>query len=189
MIAMITLLFDFHNKEEDMVKGGYRKGAGRPAGTGKYKEQTKPVRVPISMISEVQTFLTESKSYELPLYACRVSAGFPSPADDYLEGSLDLNQYLVPHPEATFFVRVTGDSMINAGIFPNDILIVDRSVTPKHGKVIIAVLDGELTVKRLYQKEGKTMLLPENKQYKPIPVREESDFMIWGVVSNVIHAL
>ena len=96
-------------------------------------------------------------------YNCSVTAGFPSPADDYLEDKLDLNEYLIKHPAATFFVRVAGDSMINAGIYNNDIIIVDRSIKPKHGKIVVAALDGQMTIKRLYRRDDKIMLLPENE--------------------------
>ena len=101
-------------------------------------------------------------------YNCSVTAGFPSPADDYLEDKLDLNEYLIKHPAATFFVRVAGDSMINAGIYNNDIIIVDRSIKPKHGKIVVAALDGQMTIKRLYRRDDKIMLLPENELFKPI---------------------
>lgn len=124
-----------------------------------------------------------------PLYSCPVSAGFPSPADDYLEGQLDLNQYLVQHPTATFFVRVTGESMLGAGIHPNDILIVDRSLEASTGKVIIAVVNGELLVKRLKLSEEKIYLVAENPDYPPLMVTEMMDFEVWGVVTNVIHPL
>lgn len=129
----------------------------------------------------------KSKKYELPLFLESVSAGFPSPADDYMEGKLDLNEFLVRNPSATFFVRVTGDSMINAGIHSGDILIVDRSIEPKDGKIVIAVIDSELTVKRLQRMKGRVFLFPENKYYKPIEIKEEMNFEIWGVVTNVIH--
>ena len=171
-----------------MARGGARKGAGRPKGQGKYNEATKPMRIPESMVGEVIEFV-KSKGYKLPLYASRVSAGFPSPADDYMEGKLDLNTHLIKHPAATFFVRATGESMLNAGIHPGDLLVVDRSLEAKHGKVVIAALDGHLTVKRLYQKGGKMALLPENDAFKPIPITPESDMVIWGVVTNVIHSL
>lgn len=125
----------------------------------------------------------------LPLYAARVAAGFPSPADDYIEGKLDLNEHLVKHPAATFFVRVEGDSMIGAGIHSGDILVVDRSLKPRHGKIVIAVLDGELTVKRLEQRKGVLRLLPENNSYPIVEITDAMDFLIWGVVTNVIHSL
>ncbi len=133
--------------------------------------------------------LLPDKPTSLPLYAARVAAGFPSPADDYIEGKLDLNQHLVKHPAATFFVRVEGDSMIGAGIHSGDILVVDRSLKPCHGKIVIAVLDGELTVKRLEQRKGVLRLLPENNSYQAIEITDAMDFTIWGVVTNVIHSL
>ena len=118
-----------------------------------------------------------------------ISAGFPSPADDYLEDKLDLNEYLIKHPAATFFVRVAGDSMINAGIYNNDIIIVDRSIKPKHGKIVVAALDGQMTIKRLYRRDDKIMLLPENELFKPIEILDSMDMVIWGVATNVIHSL
>lgn len=124
-----------------------------------------------------------------PLYATRVAAGFPSPADDHIETKLDLNEHLVKHPAATFFVRVEGESMLGAGIYPNDILVVDRSLKPTNGKVIIAVVNGELTVKRLKIGKGTLSLLAENVNYPSIQITEEMSFSIWGVVTNVIHAV
>jgi DNA polymerase V len=118
-----------------------------------------------------------------------VAAGFPSPAEDYLEGKLDLNKHLIKHPAATFFVRVTGDSMIAAGIHPGDILIVDRSIEPADKKVVIAVIEGEMTVKRIRMTDGKIVLVPENENYKPLQIEAEMNFKIWGVVTNVIHPL
>ncbi|HMQ10219.1 MAG TPA: translesion error-prone DNA polymerase V autoproteolytic subunit [Oligoflexia bacterium] len=168
--------------------GGKRKGAGRPAGQGPYGEATKPVRIPVSMVDQVHHYV-KMKGFSLPLYSCTVSAGFPSPAEDYVEGMLDLNEHLIQHPAATFFVRVSGDSMIEAGIHEDDLLIVDRSIEARHGRIVIAVLNNELTVKRLHQKNNELKLMPENKKYKPIVVHDPESFMIWGVVTNVIHAL
>ncbi len=133
--------------------------------------------------------IDSESSIKLPLYSCKISAGFPSPADDHLEKSLDLNSYLIKHPAATFFVRVSGDSMINAGINDNDILIVDRSLKPSHGKIVIAVVDGQMTVKRLYKRSGKLILMPENKNFKPIEITESMSIEIWGVVVTAIHSL
>ena len=116
-----------------------------------------------------------------------VEAGFPSPAEDYIEGSLDLNKHLIKHPAATFFVRVSGDSMINAGIYPGDILIVDRSLEAIDKKIVIAVIDGELTVKRLKHRDNLLFLEPENEAYLPIKITKEMSFEVWGVVTNVIH--
>ena len=130
-----------------------------------------------------------SKRMPLPLFAFPVSAGFPSPAEDYLEGQLDLNQHLIKHPPATFFVRVTGDSMTGAGIHSGDILIVDRSLEPISNKVVIAVVNGELLVKRLLIEEEKIYLAAENNEYPILLITEAMDFEIWGVVTNVIHAL
>lgn len=130
-----------------------------------------------------------STKYKLPIFLGRLPAGFPSPADDYLEGTLDLNRYFIKHPAATFFVRVTGDSMIGVGIHSGDLLVVDRSLEATDGHVIVAALDGELTVKRL-SKQGQTIrLLPANPNYQPIEIQPQQDFEIWGVVTNVIHAL
>ncbi len=130
-----------------------------------------------------------STELECPLFVSPVEAGFPSPAEDYVEGPLDLNKHLIRHPAATFFVRAAGDSMIHAGIFPGDILIVDRSVEPADKKVVIAVVNGELTVKRFRKINGKAFLVPENDQYAAIELTEETGGEIWGVVSHVIHAL
>ena len=171
-----------------MPRGGARKGAGRPKGQGKYGEQTKAVRIPISKVKYISEVVSKGL-YEVPMYSNKVAAGFPSPADDYLEDKIDLNQYLVKHPAATFLVRASGESMINAGIFPNDILVVDRSLKAEDGKVVIAVVDNELTVKR-YRKRGKSIVLePENEAYDPIIISEESEAFVWGVVTNVIHNL
>ncbi len=123
---------------------------------------------------------------ELPLYSHKVVAGFPSPADDYIEERLDLNEKLIRNKEATFLLVVQGDSMQNIGIKDGDTLIVDRSLEPKDGKIVIAALDGELTVKRLSMKSTGTWLVPENDDYPPILVREESDIIIWGVVTSAI---
>ena len=123
---------------------------------------------------------------ELPLYSHKVAAGFPSPADDYIEARLDLNEKLIRNKEATFLLIVQGDSMQNIGIKDGDTLIVDRSLEPKDGKIVIAALDGELTVKRLSMKSTGTWLVPENDDYPPILVREESDIVIWGVVTSAI---
>jgi len=106
-----------------------------------------------------------------------------------MEGKLDLNQYLVKHPAATFFVRVTGDSMIEKGIHSGDLLIVDKSLDPKDGSIVIVVLDGEHTVKQLEKRKGKLRLLAANKNYEPLEVSERQSFEIWGVVTNVIHPL
>jgi len=124
---------------------------------------------------------------KLPLYGERISAGFPSPADDYIESALDLNSMLVKNKAATFLVRVSGDSMIDAGIRDGDVLVVDRSEEAVHGKIVIAVLDGELTVKRLHLKDGACMLVPENPSFQPIRINSEQDLHVWGVVTGVVR--
>lgn len=127
--------------------------------------------------------------FDLPLYLVRVSAGFPSPAEDYLEGKLDLNKLLIRKPAATFFVRVAGDSMIQCGIHSGDLLVVDRSLEPLDGRVVIAVLNGELTVKRLGISKKGVYLRAENPLYPLIEVTEAMQFEIWGVVTTVLHSL
>ena len=169
-----------------MARGGARLGAGRPRGQGKFGEVTRPIRVPVSKIDSIMNFIHDH-NLSLPLYSNKVPAGFPSPADDHMEGKLDLNNYLVKHPTATFFVRASGESMVGAGIHDGDILVVDRSLEPRHGKIIIAAVDGQLTVKRLQKRGSKTLLTPENRKYKPIELTENNDVKIWGVVTNVIH--
>ena len=123
------------------------------------------------------------------LFEAAVPAGFPSPAADYEEDKLDLNRHLIKNPVATFFVRVTGDSMVGAGVHHGDLLIVDRSLEPKDKNVVIAVVDGELTVKRIRIKSRKITLEPENLDYFTQEVTEDTEFEVWGVVTNVIHKL
>jgi DNA polymerase V len=130
-----------------------------------------------------------STKWARPLFLASVSAGFPSPAEDYIEGRLDLNKHLIKHPAATFFVRVAGDSMIGSGIHPDDILVVDRALEPQDGNVIIAVLDGELTVKRISQRGARLYLVPDNCLYQPLEILAEMEFEVWGVVTSVIHSL
>jgi len=136
-------------------------------------------------IASIFTTYSYDKNTRIPLFSSTVQAGFASPADDFVEEYLNLNELLVKREEATFFVRVEGRSMVNAGIYPNDILIVDRSLTAKHRNIVIAVIDGEVTVKRLINHNNKVLLQAENPQYKDIPVLGE--LHIWGVVTSVIH--
>jgi DNA polymerase V len=191
-------------------RGGARLGAGRKKGSSVYGETTQAIRVPDSLIPTIKTLLDDRKQQfeihagskaailfprknaqrcALPLFASKVSAGFPSPADDYVEKTLDLNELLVQKPATTFFVRAQGESMLGAGIHPNDILVVDRSIEPVSGKVVICALNGELTVKRLERENGHWKLQAENPTYADIPIYEELELVIWGVVTNVIHAV
>ena len=122
-------------------------------------------------------------------YDIGVSAGFPSPADDYKEKKLDLNDLLIRQPEATFFAKASGDSMTGAGIFDGDMLIVDRSITATDGKIVIAVVNGELTVKRFKLVDRTAQLHAENPKYSPITLCEGDNVNVWGVVTNVIHSM
>lgn len=181
-----------------MPSGGYRTGAGRKENSGMYGEKTISKRLPVSLVPWVEEVLKAwphpaplgskgSGTQPLPFYEARISAGFPSPATDYVENALDLNDLLVTNPPATFFLRVSGDSMIKAGIQDHDILVVDRAVPPKSGRIVIAALNGELTVKRLELTSQGMQLCPDNDRYQPIVITEDMDFHIWGVVTAVIH--
>lgn len=163
-------------------RGGKREGAGRPS----VKGPSKQIRIPQSLVPTVK-HLIQSGITKLPLYSSRVQAGFPSPADDYIERHLDLNEEFIKHPSSTFILKASGESMIDAGIFPGDMLLVDKSLEPTDGKIVIAALDGELTVKRLSKQKGRVQLLPANSKFKPIDITEEVDLVIWGVVTLVFH--
>lgn len=129
----------------------------------------------------------KDKTQVSPLFLSPVSAGFPSPAEDYIERSLNLHELVVKNPPATFFIRVSGQSMVNAGIHDGDILVVDRSAEATDNKIVLCVLNGEFLVKRLV-KQGQTILLmPENEKFKPIEIREGMDFKVWGVVTWAVH--
>ena len=126
--------------------------------------------------------------YRLSLFSSLIAAGFPSPAQDYVEQTLDLNELCIKHPAATFFVKVQGDSMIDAGIFYGDILVVDRSLQPAHGDTVVAAVNGEFTVKQL-QLRPVVQLLPRNALFSPIAINDESELNIFGVVTNVVKKL
>ena len=168
-------------------RGGKRPGAGRPHGTGLYGEKTKPLRIPLSLMEDVAKFVA-SKGYRLPLYTTHVPAGCPDQPDDSVDEYVQLNELLVRNPDSTWLVTVKGDSMIKAGIFEGDILVVDSSLEAKHGQIVLASLNGEVTVKRLYSKDGVLQLIPENDAYPPIPVPKEADFQVCGVVRGAIRS-
>ena len=132
---------------------------------------------------------TSNIAFQRPLFLSGVSAGFPSPADDYLDRKLDLNEHLVKNPASTFFVRVAGDSMTGAGINDNDILVVDRSLEPSSNNIVIAIVNGELTVKRLLKTRGSCCLVAENPDYPPMEIDGETPLEIWGVAIYAIHTL
>ena len=129
----------------------------------------------------------QEKQILTPVFLDSVSAGFPSPATDYMENKLDLNEYLIKHPAATFIVKAKGPSMSDAGILSGDLLIVDRSITPKSNDIVIASIFGDLTVKKLQKKENSLFLLSANSDYPSIQVKEEMECFIWGVVTYIIH--
>lgn len=189
--------------------GGKREGAGRKAGTGKYGEPTTVVRVPMSTSQPIKDFVAaleakrkqqaqhnvlEISAYQspptsltlsLPLFSAKVSAGYPSPADDHVEQRIQPNTYLIENEGTTFCVRVKGDSMIDAGIFDGDILIVDRSRLGQLSDIVLAMLDGEFTVKTLGRnKHGNALLIPANKHYPVIEVKPAQHFEVWGVVTG-----
>jgi DNA polymerase V len=124
---------------------------------------------------------------KIPLFTAGVSAGFPSPADDFVDRSLDLNEFLIKHPSATYFVRVEGTSMIGSGINPGDILIVDRALEPSDSSIVVAVLNGEFLVKRFKRDANGCRLMPENPKYQPIELKDDMQLEVWGVVTYVIH--
>jgi len=182
--------------------GGLRAGAGRKVNSGMYGESTKVIRVPESKVVDIQRYIIQSQSanvadiiktnpslsYQpLDLFEHKVPAGFPSPADDHIEKKLDLNDYLIKQKEATFFVRIKGDSMIDAGIHDNDIVIVDKSQKASNGDIVLASIDGDFTVKLLSSYKSKYRLLAANEKYKPIEINESMQFEVWGVVTGAVR--
>lgn len=168
------------------------------------------MRIPVSRIDDVRAYLTRPKvmmtqsgsnvewigsasrsghPVRLPLFAYRVPAGFPSPAEDYAEGHLDLNEFLVEHEAATFYVRVQGHSMSGAGILDGDVIAVDRALEARHGDIVLAVIDNELTVKEFYRQNGQVRLLPHHPDYAPIEIKAGQELTIWGVVKGVVRKL
>ncbi|MBT9590632.1 MAG: translesion error-prone DNA polymerase V autoproteolytic subunit [Thiobacillus sp.] len=172
--------------------GGPRPGAGRPPG-----EPTKVIRLPLRLVPAVQALASAppgvrmphpaASHLALPMFGHKVRAGFPSPADDYVEAWLDLNEHLVTHKDATFFVQATGDSMTGAGIQEGNLLVVDRALEARHRDIVIAVVDGEMTVKRLDKRRGRIRLLAENPAYAPIEFQDGQELTVWGVVTSVIQ--
>lgn len=169
-----------------MVSGGKRKGAGRPKGKGKYQEPTSVVRLPTRMVGDVQKFVG-AKGYKIPLYSGRVQAGYAEAIDDDIEDHIDFNTLLAQNPSETFLVRAAGSSMIDAGIRDGDMLVVDRSIPPVSGKIVIAAIGGQLTVKYFLIRKSKAYLQPANPAYLEIPVDKEEGVTIWGVVTSSIQ--
>lgn len=139
------------------------------------------------MSNNIDIYTPQSeKSLELPLSEERVAAGFPSPADDYATLNLDLNRELIKNPASTFYARVSGVSMIDDGINDGDLLVIDKSLEPHDGCLAVCYIDGEFTMKRFERHSGYGLLVPANKDYRPIKVTEENDFIIWGIVTYII---
>ena len=145
----------------------------------------------MTKLTQNLTFFTPQKTNSLGaiLVDTGISAGFPSPAEDFKQERLSLDEVLIKNKEATFFARVSGQSMINAGLNDNDLLIIDRSLEPEHNKIAVCFLDGEFTVKRLKVESDGVWLQPENDNYKPIKITQDNQFVIWGIVVNVIKSV
>ena len=185
--------------------GGRRPGAGRKPGNN-MAQPTTVIRVPVNTVKIIKNFVSTltgehalqthagfsdliqfvraKRHIVFPLYTSKVAAGFPSPADDHIEQRLNPSDYLVENDAATFFVRVKGDSMIEAGIFDNDVLVIDRSRTQQTGDIVLAMLDGEFTVKILEQSKKGVNLIPANRNYSAIEIKKEQSLEIWGVVTG-----
>ncbi len=136
-------------------------------------------------IIDIFSAVTETE-LELPFVGSGISAGFPSPALDFSDISIDLNKYLIKHPAATFYGRIKGESLKNAGINSGDLLIIDRSIEPVNGKIAVCYIDGEFTAKRIKIEKENVLLIAENEDYQPIKVSKDNDFLIWGIVTHVI---
>jgi DNA polymerase V len=192
--------------EQTKTHGGRRLGAGRKPGSGIFGEPTSVMRVPVSQIGEVRNFLNARRqplrqsalanvaeigqlqrsahTTALPLYGSKVAAGYPASVDDHVERRLDPSEYLVQDATTTFFVRVKGDSMIDAGIFEDDVLVVDRSCQAQVGDIVLALLDGEFTVKTLGRTAHGMRLIPANSNYPVIDIGVEQSFEVWGVITG-----
>ena len=144
-----------------------------------------PLKLHTGPIIDIYSADTET-ALTLPMVEAGISAGFPSPALDFVDKSIDLNRHLVKHPSATFYGRVKGDSLKNAGITDGDLLVIDKSLEPTNGKIAVCYIDGEFTAKRIQISANEILLVPENEAYKPIRIEKENDFLIWGIVTHVI---
>lgn len=145
------------------------------------------MKLDINHFSTIEIFTASSESVlEIPVISAGISAGFPSPALDFIDLTIDMNRHLVKHPSTTFYGRVKGHSMKDAGIFDGDLLVIDKSIEPKDNKIAVCYIDGSFTVKRIKIDNNCCWLIPENKDYLPILVTEDNDFLIWGIVTHVI---
>lgn len=171
-----------------MGRGGRRKGAGRPKGTGKFGEATKAVRLPISMIDRIMGFI-ERKGMTYPLYSKKSHAAHPGPSNDIPAERFDMVAHLVSNPGSTFFVRVAGDAMTGIGVYDGDIAVVDNAVEPKNGDVVVVIIGGEFAIRRYMVKNKKVELKAENSKVAAIKVADGAELKIWGVVKNVVHSV
>ena len=185
--------------------GETRKGGARPGAGRKPTEPTKVVRLPLPFATiakrlkdgtlragDINAFLnltTEGAKAAVPLVSCSAACGFPSPADDHLDRPLDFNELLIKNPAATFAVRIAGESMIQAGLFPNDIAIVNRAAQPVSGCIVLALVEGEFTIKRYRKTARGVVLKAENSAFKDIVIGPDTDFQVWGVITNSIRML
>lgn len=192
-------------------RGGKRENAGRPRG-GKFGEMTVAIRIPESQVTVIKEYLEDyqnrksgitetnvgefftpevgDRPTELPLFATKVAAGFPSPADDYVENRLDVSEFLIDHKDSTFFVTIQGQSMIDVGLLPGDKVVVDRSKTAVIGDIVLAVVDREFTIKIFdYGANKMPRLMPANSSgaYRPIYIRPDMQFEIFGVVTGLFR--
>ncbi len=170
-----------------MSRGGKRVGSGRPKGSNHYGEPTKPMRIPESRLQEVKAYLENEDHYSIPYFSGKVRAGVPTLVDDNIEEYINLNNLLIQNPKATFVVRASGDSMINASINDGDMLVIDKQLVPKNNNIVVVSVEGHLTVKRLIVHDQSMELKAENEHYSSIYLKEEDNFSILGVVTNVIH--
>ena len=170
-----------------MVQGGKRKGAGRPAGTGKFKVPTKVMRIPADMESDVIDFLTGIKQ-GVRFFSSTVQAGYATAVEQETEvENINLHSYLVEDDKDTFIVTASGQSMINAGIYDGDLMVVNSRTRARDGDIVVAEINGEFTVKRLYHQKGMPILQPENPDFKPIKVKFNDELKILGVVTYCVH--
>lgn len=186
---MTTLYRTFEDSPAETTRGGSRQGAGRPAGSGRWKgEPTQMMRVPISLKDEVRHVLQHPKrnAYCLNVFDVFVRAGNPTPLGDETSEKTDVMELLTANPEDSFIVTAHGDSMINVNIHSGDMLVVDSKVQAKEGSIVVASIDSEFTVKTLRKIDGKPFLMPENPDFEPIPILPDSEFKIFGVVKKKI---
>jgi len=146
-----------------------------------------PVKLHQSSTLDLYSALTDTE-LSLPLASGKISAGFPSPASDFVDVAIDLNKHLIKHPSTTFFGRVRGQSMQDAGISDGDLLVIDKSLEPEDGKIAVCFIDGEFTVKRIKLEKDGCYLMPANEAFKPIHVTADNEFLLWGIVTHVIKS-